>query len=156
MIEVSIPGFRDLQLSHLVLDFNGTLAVDGKLLPGVGEAITALAAHLKIHVLTADTFNAAATQLTGLPVQLTITPKQAQAETKLAYVTELGAAGVVAIGNGRNDRKMLEASALGITLIQKEGAAAESVASADLVSNDILSALDLLRNPRRLIATLRS
>lgn len=155
MIEVSIPGFRDLQLSHLVLDFNGTLAVDGKLLPGVGEAITALAAHLKIHVLTADTFNAAA-QVTTLPVQLTITPKQSQAEAKLAYVTELGAAGVVAIGNGRNDRKMLEASALGITLIQKEGAATESVASADLVSNDILSALDLLRNPRRLIATLRS
>jgi soluble P-type ATPase len=155
MIEVSIPGFRDLQLHHLVVDFNGTLALDGRILPGVGEALTALAAQLKIHVLTSDTCNAAS-QVDSLPVQLTITPKQSQAEAKLAYVTDLGSAGVVAIGNGRNDRKMLEASALGITLIQKEGAAAESVASADLVSNDILSALELLRNPRRLLATLRS
>ena len=35
MIAVDIPGYRELRLEHLVLDYNGTLAEDGKLLPGV-------------------------------------------------------------------------------------------------------------------------
>ncbi|KAA3658736.1 MAG: ATPase P, partial [Chloroflexi bacterium] len=35
MIEVNIPDFGQLALDYLVLDFNGTLAVDGRLLPTV-------------------------------------------------------------------------------------------------------------------------
>ena len=61
-----------------------------------------------------------------------------------------------AAGNGRNDRKMLKAAALGIAVIQREGAAAETVAAADVVSSSILDALELLQNPKRLLATLRS
>ncbi|MCX7016272.1 MAG: ATPase P [Candidatus Sumerlaeota bacterium] len=156
MIEINIPGFRHLQLAHLVSDYNGTLAVDGKLLPGVGEALSALAKDIQIHVITADTFGLAARQLAGLPVHLTITPAESQAEAKLEFVSRLGADAVVGIGNGRNDRKMLNAVAIGIGLIQKEGGAAEALAGADVVSSNILDALDLLRNPKRLIATLRS
>lgn len=156
MIEINIPGFRNLQLKHVVSDYNGTLAVDGKLLPGVREAITAIADDIQIHVITADTFGLAAGQLSGLPVNLTITPVESQAEAKLAFISQLGIDTVVAIGNGRNDRKMLDAAAIGIALIQREGASALSLASADVVSLNILEALDLLRNPKRLIATLRS
>ena len=156
MIEINIPGFRKLRLSHLVLDYNGTLAVDGELLPGVGDALTSLATQLAIHVITADTFGRAAAQLHNLPVALTIAPVESQAETKLAFITALDPANVVAIGNGRNDRKMLKGAALGIALIQLEGGASETLANADLVSTNILDALDLLKNPKRLIATLRS
>ena len=39
------PGFRKLELTHLVLDYNGTLAVDGKLLPGRG-GLTVSIRHL--------------------------------------------------------------------------------------------------------------
>ena len=35
MIDISIPGFGPLRLECLVLDYNGTLACDGELLPGV-------------------------------------------------------------------------------------------------------------------------
>jgi len=42
-----------------------------------------------------------------LAVELTITPAASQAEAKGQFVSQLGAAGVVAIGNGRNDRTML-------------------------------------------------
>ena len=52
MIEVQVPGFGALVLEHLVLDFNGTLACDGELLPGVAERLAALAPKLSIHVLT--------------------------------------------------------------------------------------------------------
>ena len=43
MIAVDIPGLRELSLEHLVLDYNGTLAEDGNLLPGVAAALKALA-----------------------------------------------------------------------------------------------------------------
>jgi len=156
MITVGVPGFRTLQLAHLVLDFNGTLALDGELLPGAREALSDLAPSIRIHVISADTFGLAGEQLAGLPVDLTITPAEGQAEAKLRLVSELGAESVVAIGNGRNDRMMLSAAALGIALIQREGGAAEALASADVVCTGILDALELLRNPKRLVATLRS
>ena len=39
MIEIDVPGYGRLSLSHLVLDYNGTLAVDGELLPGVAPVL---------------------------------------------------------------------------------------------------------------------
>jgi len=156
MLAIAIPGFRQLELGHLVLDYNGTLAIDGKLIPGVREALGALAQQLEIHVVTADTHGSAGSELSGLPVKLTIIALESQAEAKLAYVRQLGAEHVCAIGNGRNDRKMLAAAAVGVALVQREGGAGEAVASASVVTTDILDALDLLRRPSRLIATLRS
>jgi P-type E1-E2 ATPase len=156
MISIEIPGFRKLELAHVVFDYNGTLALDGRLLPGVSEALANLALQIRIHVITADTFGLAEQQLRGLPVALTIMPAASQAEAKAHFVSELGADSVVAVGNGRNDRKMLSAAAVGIALVQREGAAAETLATADVVSPSILDAIDLLRNPKRLIATLRS
>jgi P-type E1-E2 ATPase len=156
MINIDIPGFGALQLSNLVLDYNGTLAVDGKLLRGVGSALTVLSSKLEVHVITADTFGIAASQLAALPVKLTIVPNEAQAEAKLQFVTQLGADNVVAIGNGRNDRMMLEAAAVGIAVIQAEGASAATLSSADVATPTILDAFALLLNPKRLIATLRS
>jgi len=115
-----------------------------------------LSGALSIHVITADTFGLARRELEGLPLRLVITPAEKQAEAKLALVKELDEASVVALGNGRNDRLMLQAAALGIALLQREGTAAETLASADLVSPSVLDALDLLRQPLRLRATLRS
>jgi len=62
---------------------------------------------------------------------------------------------VIAIGNGRNDRLMLKEAALGIALIQEEGASAESILAADLVCKPVNDALDLLINSKRLVASLR-
>jgi len=156
MISIDIPGFNKLELTHLVSDYNGTLAVDGQLLPGVADLLNALAPVIKIHVITADTFELARSQLAGLPVELTIVPVESQAKTKLQFVNELGADTVVAIGNGRNDRKMLKAAAVGIALIQREGGSAQSIAKADVVCTSVVDALELLLNPKRLTATLRS
>lgn len=156
MISIDIPGFKKLELVHLVSDYNGTLALDGQLLPGVADILNSLAPLIQIHVITADTFGLAHSQLVGLPVELTITPVESQAKTKLQFVTELGADTVFAIGNGRNDRRMLKAAVVGIALIQREGGSAKSIANADVVCSNVIDALELLRNPKRLIATLRS
>jgi hypothetical protein len=68
-------------------------------------------------------------------------------------VQSLGTEWTVCIGNGRNDHLMLEAAALRIAVLQQEGTAAEAL-TADVMVPDILAALNLLLQPRRLIATL--
>jgi P-type E1-E2 ATPase len=154
-LNIEIPGFRALHLEHLVLDFNGTLALDGRLLEGVAPRMEALAGTLAIHVITGDTHGSARTQLQGLPVNLTVLAPEHQAEAKRALVQGLGAEHCVCIGNGRNDRLMLQEAALGVAVAGAEGAAGETLKVAHLFIPHIHDALDLLRMPRRLVATLR-
>ena len=156
MIEVDIPGFRKLQLEHLVLDFNGTLACDGDLLPEVAERLNHLASMLVVHVVTADTFGKVDVQLKGVHCRVSVLAGKDQDKGKLAYVNQLGPDRTVCIGNGRNDRLMLEAAALGIAVLLQEGASAQSLMAADIVCREIISALDLLTHPLRLTATLRA
>lgn len=156
MLQIDIPGYRTLNLMHLVLDMNGTVACDGKILPGVAERLEALGPSLTVHVLTADTFGGAATEFRGLPCRVEVVPPDGQTQAKRDYVFRLGSEEAVCIGNGRNDVLMLQDAALGIAVIQEECAAAETVAAADLVAPDILAALDLLLHPKRLMATLRA
>ena len=156
MIEVGVPGYGDLELSHLVMDFNGTLAWDGRLIEGVAEAVARLSKRLEVHVLTADTFGRAEHTLAGIPCDVTVLDPERQDEAKREYVEALGPEGVVAIGNGRNDRLMLQVAAIGVAVVQEEGAAGATIAAADVVCRDIRTALDLLRYPLRLTATLRS
>ncbi len=54
MISLSIPGWGELSLEYLVVDFNGTVAVDGKLRKDARDALDKISRYLKIFVLTAD------------------------------------------------------------------------------------------------------
>lgn len=156
MLKIAVPGFGKLNLAHLVLDYNGTLSLDGLLIEGVEERLKRLAESLEIHVVTADTFGKAAGELKGLPCRLTVLIQDGQDVAKEEYVRQLGAQQVAAVGNGRNDRRMLAAAALGIAVVGPEGAAAEALAAAHVAAPSIRAALDLLLNPLRLTATLRS
>ena len=156
MLSIPIPGFGVLTLDHLVLDYNGTLAVDGMLLHGVKAALNTLSAELAIHVVTADTFGKAADGLEDINCRLTVLDAGQQDQAKVNFVNQLGADRTASIGNGRNDALMLEDSALGIAVILGEGASMVSLQAADIVCTDIVSALELLMHPLRLTATLRS
>ncbi|HET7364442.1 MAG TPA: hypothetical protein VFJ70_12820 [Burkholderiales bacterium] len=154
-MSADIPGFGALRLAHLVLDYNGTLAVDGRLIPGVKARLNRLAASLAVHVITADTFGSARSSLRGVDCSLEILERGGEDRAKVAFVRRLGARRVACIGNGRNDRLMLRVAALGIATVQREGAALETMRTADIVVHDVRDALDLLLKPRRLVATLR-
>jgi soluble P-type ATPase len=156
MIEVSIPGHADLRLGHVVLDYNGTLARDGQLLDGVEELLNTIADRLTLHVVTADTFGRARSGLESVHCSLSVLSDQRQAEAKREYIRNLGSEQAVAIGNGRNDRLMVKEAALGIAVMEKEGVAVETLLAADVVCDSVLDALELLLNPKRLVATLRS
>ncbi|HSB90782.1 MAG TPA: hypothetical protein VLD63_12230 [Anaerolineales bacterium] len=154
MIELIIPGRETIRLDHLVCDVNGTLAVDGKLIDGVGRALNGLRDRLTLHLLTADTHGQQSTIDRQLGVRAVRVPAGDESETKAAYVRSLGES-VVAIGQGANDAGMLKAARLGIAVLSPEGTAAEALAAADLVVPDIVSALGLLERPLRLVASLR-
>ena len=155
-MEINIPGFGAVELKHLVMDYNGTMAWDGRLIKGVGELVKKLSETYTVHVITADTFGMAAGELDGLPLTLSLLPPGSQDKAKLAYVEDLGADSCIAVGNGRNDALMLEKACIGIALLQEEGLASRSMIAADMVCRDILSALELFLHPKRLVATLRS
>jgi len=151
-IVVAVPGERPVVVSHLLLDFNGTLAQDGNLLPGVAARLRKLGRRVRIVVATADTFGKAHSALKGLPVDVEIVET---GQDKLRLLKRFGSARVVAIGNGRNDVPMLRIAALGIVVIGPEGAAGEAVHAADILVRDIRDGLDLLLKPLRLKATCR-
>ncbi|HEC23684.1 MAG TPA: HAD family hydrolase [Chloroflexi bacterium] len=155
MIELSIPGRGEYRLEHIVFDVNGTLACDGHLIEGVAERLRALSERCEIHLLTADTHG----RQSALDAELGLVARRIQAgherEQKAAFVYQLGAEKVVAVGNGGNDVGMLQAAAVGIAVLESEGLNVEALQAADIVVRSALDALDLLLNPRRLLATLR-
>ncbi len=144
-----------MTIEHLVMDVNGTLALDGVLLEGVSKRIGALRDRLEIHLLTADTHGRQAVIDQLLNLQAARIRGGREAEQKAEYVRSLGAERVAAIGQGANDALMLREAALGICVLSIEGLATETLAAADLLMPDILSALDLFDKPLRLIASLR-
>ncbi len=156
MIKLEIPGYKKLILKFLVLDYNGTLALDGKLKKGVKEKIDLLSKELEVHVVTGDTFNTASQYLENVNCKLAIAPKNDQDAFKLSYIELLGKENLVSIGNGRNDVLMLKTATLGIAILGEEGLAKEAILSCDIIVKNILDAFDLLLNPRRLLASLRS
>jgi soluble P-type ATPase len=156
MLEVKIPGYRTLAFSFLVLDYNGTIACDGCLIPGVKDRLEALSKNVAIHILTADTFGSVQKEMTGIPCEVVVIGRENQTRAKADYVRRLEAQKTVSVGNGRNDALMLKEAVLGIAVIQEEGGAVETLLAADIVTHSILDALDLLLYPLRLTATLRS
>ena len=155
MIELNIPGRGLVRLQHLVCDVNGTLAVDGQLPEGVKQRLNALRDRLTLHLLTADTHG----KQDGIDRQLNIQSIRIQAgdeaEQKAQYVHQLGAASVVAIGQGANDAGMLRAAAVGMCVLSPEGTAVPALLEADLVAASIMDALEMLEKPLRIVATLR-
>jgi P-type E1-E2 ATPase len=105
--------------------------------------------------LTADTFGrqAAIDQRLGLTA-VRLQPGD-EGQQKAAYVEQLNAAQVIAIGQGANDAQMLRSARIGICLISPEGTAVETLIAADIVAPDILSAFAMIEKPLRLVATLR-
>lgn len=155
MIKINIPGYGLLELDILVLDYNGTLALDGCFLPRVKEDLMQLAELLEIHIVTSDTFGSVTRQCEELPVKIKILESGNHSLEKAEYLDQFGARQTVVIGNGANDLQMMKKAALGILIIGPEGCSGKTLCHADIITTNIADALGLLLHPQRLIATLR-
>ena len=155
MNEITIPNYTTLQLEHIVLDYNGTIAKDGILKESVKGLIKKLCKSYTVHIITADTFGSVAAQSEDLDINLKILTSTNHTEEKAAYINSLGSNRCAAFGNGNNDVKMLEEAAIGIAVMGEEGCATSTLIASHLVCKSIDEALELFIFPKRLIATLR-
>lgn len=156
MLEIKIPGYKKLNIEHLVLDFNGTIAKDGKLIKGVKEKLEEIGKEIKVTILTADTFGTVREEFLENEVRIEIIDKNEHSiDYKKEFIKSLDKESVIAIGNGNNDSKMLKTAELGIAIIGGEGAAINSLWNSEVVVNNIMDALNLIINKQGLIATLR-
>jgi P-type E1-E2 ATPase len=157
-MRIEIPGRGAYRLTHLVLDVNGTVAAGGRLIEGVRDGLQALRGRgLELHWITADTrgLQASLDAEMGWPAVRIGGDGLGEPEQKAAFVQQLGAQNVVAVGNGSNDAAMLKAAGIGIAVLGPEGLALDALLSADLVAPSILDALEMVAEPQRLVATLR-
>jgi P-type E1-E2 ATPase len=154
MVTASIPGWGELELAYLLVDFNGTIGFNGQLKKGVKELLDEVSKHLKVFVVTADTYDSIDKESAG-NFKIVKTGKLSSGIEKAELVRQLGPEQAVAIGNGANDAMMLREAALGIAVIGEEGCAASVLKEADIVTTNIVHALELLLHPERLVASLR-
>lgn len=148
---LDIPGRASLTWETVVLDFNGTLATDGKVGLAVEPLLHEIALRYSTILATADTFGTATYFAHRLGIRLEVVRN---GRDKRALVASLSG-GVVAIGNGANDLEMFRAADLAIGIIGPEGAAMASMMTADILVSSAEQALELLLHPDRLVATLR-
>ena len=155
MLKINIPGREELILSHLILDYNGTIAEDGEIIESIHPRLAELAKDLSICVITADTHGTAAKKCQGLPLEVLTFPTTEVGAIKAQEAMKLSG-GVITIGNGFNDIPMSDAADLSICVIGREGCCGALLAHTDIVVTSIDDALDLLLKTGRVRATLRT
>ena len=152
---LNIPGYKELNLTTLLLDYNGTIATDGIISDSVKSRLKTLSKDFDIYVLTADTHGTARKQCEDIPVTVHTFPVGNAADYKEEIIDKIGGENCIALGNGRNDVKMFHKAALSIAIMDKEGMCAKLLTESDICVTSIEDGLDLLLNPKRIIADLR-
>ena len=107
MIKVEIPGRETLMIEHVVLDYNGTVAVDGILLEELKPRLQALLKEVSVTVLTADTYGTVRAQCEPLGLRVETFPREGAAKCKAEIVKNLSG-GKACFGNGFNDCDMFD------------------------------------------------
>ena len=155
MITIDIPGRDTIQVEHVVLDYNGTIAKDGVLLPEIRQRLQQLKGMANIYILTADTYGTVAAQCKTMEAEVRTFPQERAAQRKAEIVRKLGG-NTFCAGNGYNDIAMFQEASLAVGIIDREGMCAALALHADILVTSAQDALDLLLKPDRLRATLRS
>lgn len=155
-MKIDIPGRQPIELTNIVFDYNGTIAIDGKPIKGVLENISELASQFNFYVITADTYGSVEKELSATRCEVIKIPECNQDISKLEFVKKLGSDNTLAVGNGRNDKLMLKEAVLGIGLLQGEGIYTGSLLASDIVLTSVLDVFGFLKNRNRLVATLRN
>ena len=152
---IDIPGYKELNITTLLLDYNGTIATDGVISDTVKTRLHNLSKDFDIYVLTADTHGTARKQCEDIPVTVHTFPVGNAADYKEEIINKIGGEQCVVLGNGRNDIKMFRKAALSIAIMETEGMCAKLLSESDICVTSIENGLDLLLNPKRIIADLR-
>jgi len=155
MINIKVPGRCEYKIENIVFDYNGTIAVNGKIIPSIAENLAILSNMANVYVLTADTYGSASMECRALKLTVKTFPNDKAADYKAKIVEELGKDNTVCFGNGYNDIRMFKAAALSIAVLENEGMCSKLLAESDIMVKSMEDGINLLLNPKALIATLR-
>jgi len=156
MLTYKIPGRKDIAIDNVVFDYNGTIAVDGKLIAGVKELIAKLGEQVNVYVVTADTYGTVREECQKMNVEVLTFPTENAGESKRQIVKELKGERTLCVGNGFNDISMFDEAILAIAVIEGEGACGRCLLSADIVTRSIAEALAIILDQNKIKATLRN
>lgn len=151
-MRVEIPGCDAFDIETVILDLNGTIAVDGKLIEGVAERIQELRKLYRLVLFTGDTQGNAGAIAQQLQLEVRVTKNALE---KAAQAQTLEPEKCATIGNGRIDLELFKTVRLRLAVIEKEGLNAALLGHADVFFTSILDALDFLLLKNRQIATFR-
>lgn len=152
-MHLSIPGYDPFDIETIILDLNGTLTIDGKLIDGVKERIAALRERsMRLFLFSGDTQGNAADIARELELEVRVTK---DAAAKADEAKKLHPETAATIGNGRIDLELFQTVRLRILTLQAEGVHPETLLHSDVIVPSINDALDLFLKPKRLIATMR-
>jgi len=152
-MKFEIPGVGTIEIETIILDLNGTLTIDGRIVRGLKQRLERLKREgLRLIMLSGDTRGNATEVANELGIELL---KAATQDEKLMETSKLNPSKCASIGNGLIDLKNIENVQLGIVTMQSEGVHVQTLQAADIVVPSILNALDLFIHGKRLIATLR-
>jgi soluble P-type ATPase len=154
MIPIERPGLNPLEIEFVLIDFEGTLAIDRRVHPKAKDKINLLSKRTKIYILTKEKKELIEERLRKVKAEIIYLAEGDSSQRKLDLLRQLGPTGCVAIGNGLDDAAMIQEAGIGICVIGKEGSSGEAVKNAALVFTDILDALDFLLKPLRQNTTL--
>jgi len=119
------------------------------------EVLKKLCKEYKVYVITADTFGTVKEELKEFNLEVIVLKSNNHTQEKADFVKSLDADKTVAIGNGNNDRLMLQTALLSIAIIANEGCATKTLLASDISCFNIVDALKIFIDKKTLIATLR-
>jgi len=152
---IEIPKVGSYKIENIVFDFNGTLASGGKVSPRVYRQILGLTKDFNIFIVTADTFNTVREIFDDTEVRVKVISKENGSLDKKDFIAELNSSETIALGNGSNDAFMLKESIIGIGVLGSEGLSIGALENSDLMIRDINDFFEMMKAPKKLIATLR-
>jgi len=154
MILIQRPGQESIEIDYILIDFEGTLASDGRVHPKAKDKINLLSKRTKIYILAKGEKEKIEETLRRVKGELFFLKEEDSSSKKLDLLLTLGAPRAVVIGNGLDDVPLMEKAGLSMAIIGKEGTSGKLIQTADLVFTNIVDALDFLLKPLRQKATL--
>ncbi len=156
-LDIEVPGRGRIVIKNIVFDMNGTLTRDGRIRNKVKDRLILLSKRFNTYIVTSDTFGKAEETFKKVPAEIVRVPAGKEADRfKKDFVIKLGRDVTAAVGNGYNDRLMMEVACLSVCILGPEGAYRETLTNSHVVFGDPLDAIDFFLKPLRFKATLRN
>ena len=152
-MKYKLQGNQILEITTIVLDLNGTLAVSGLIPDGVKVRINQLKKiGIDVVLFSGDKRGNARSLADDLGISFT---KSRTAMEKEKFFLQYDPKKTAAIGNARIDNGKFKHAAVSVGTIQAEGLHTGVLRYVDILVPSILDALDLFIDPNSLCATLK-